>query len=150
HDLRVHCLDQRRLELDALTTRLASPHIDEAGVALATSAAWQLPDTARGADTDELARGVPLPPPGVERAHLEQLNISIANVRGELETGHHREALAHAEALMPGLASIDYPASRVAVLDLVGDARRIAGDFTGEETVRREQVRAASVARDSQ
>ena len=148
-DLRVHCLDERRLELDALTAQLATPQLDAPGAASAMTAVWELPEVATCADTDALAGGVPLPPPGAARARLDQLSASIAGVRGELAIGHHREALARAEALLPEAASIDHAAARAQLLDLVGDARRSVGDFAGEEAIRRDQVRAASEARDS-
>jgi tetratricopeptide (TPR) repeat protein/predicted Ser/Thr protein kinase len=149
-DLRVHCLDQRRLELDALTAQLASPQLDAAGVTLALTAAWELPDVAACADTDALARGVPLPPGGAARARLDQLIAAIAGVRGELAIGRPREALVRAEALVPEAPSIDHPGVRAQLLDLAGDARRSVGDFAGEEAIRRDQVRAASAARDSE
>jgi tetratricopeptide (TPR) repeat protein/predicted Ser/Thr protein kinase len=149
-DLRVHCLDQRRRELDALTTQLASPGLDATGATLALTAAWELPEIATCADTDALARGVPLPPPGAARTRLDRLSDSIASIRGELAIGRHREANARAEVLLAEAASIDHPAARAQLLDLAGDTRSSVGDFVGEEPLRRDQVRAAAAARDSE
>jgi tetratricopeptide (TPR) repeat protein len=146
HDLRVSCLDRRRVELDALTTTLASP-LDATTATHAAQAAWQLPEVAACGDVEALARGAPLPPFGPERLRVDALASEAAATRIELGLGRYREARAHAEALFARLDGIADAATRALVLRVVGKAREFAGDWKGDETIRRAEIRAATVSR---
>jgi tetratricopeptide (TPR) repeat protein len=90
-DLRMACLDQRRLALSALTGVLATA--DDGTVKSAVDAANALPPLAFCADTNDLEAAVEPPPDERTRRRVEELRARAATTKAINDTGKHEEAM---------------------------------------------------------
>jgi len=107
-DLRAECLDQRRIEMNALISRLTDKP-NEKAVRKATKAAAFLVSVRGCADRTTLRTVAPLPDDPAKRARIKQLQGDRAKMRSSRNTGDRKGWEAGIELLRKALPTVDYP-----------------------------------------
>jgi tetratricopeptide (TPR) repeat protein len=131
HDLRMACLEDRRVALRALTTVLSAA--DAAAVEKAVQAADRLPLLARCADASALLAQTPPPEdPEVARATLG-LGEQLAQVRARVELGQFQAALLEIPPLRRQAERLGYAPTIAAALHLEGLVEDALGEYAASE-----------------
>ena len=131
HDLRMACLDDRRVALRALTTVLSAA--DEAAVEKAVQAADRLPLLARCADASALLAQTP-PPDDPTVAHaVEEIGEQLAQTRARFELGQYQAALREILPLRREAERLGYAPTLAAALHLEGLLRDALGEYAASE-----------------
>ena len=146
HDLRMACLEDRRLALRALTTVLAAA--DATAVEKAVQAADRLPLLARCTDASALLAQTPPPDdPAVARA-ARDLGEQLAQTRARLELGQYQAALLEILPLRRQAERLDYAPTLAAALHLEGLLRDALGEYAASEAALLQAVTTADAGRD--
>ena len=129
-DLRMHCLDERRVELSALVDVLAAADSDV--VANAAQAVSKLDPLARCADTRRLTEALPGPDPAVAAA-VQTQQEALARARAEQLAGHNRQAQRTANAVVTHAQTLGYRPLLVEARVIEGRALRNLTEYAAAE-----------------
>ncbi len=146
-DLRMRCLEQRRLELGALTTLLAEKP-DPTVLDKAVDAAYGLPAVAGCADVDNLKALVPLPDDPAVRKRIADLEDRLRQVDVRYGAGKYQDARGLAEGIVKELGDLDYPPVVALARWQLGGARARLGDYASAEKDLYAATKAAAAAGD--
>ena len=130
-DLRMNCLERRRVEASALIDALST--IDADSLPRSVTAVVDLGDVAACADVGRLAEAAAPPGGMAARAHLAVLRLGLAAAHAKYALGAYQAALAPARAVVKGATALGYlPFTAEAEL-LEGTIETGTGDFAGAE-----------------
>ena len=146
HDLRMACLDDRRVALRALTTVLAAA--DEAAVEKAVQAADRLPLLARCADASALLAQTPPPEDPAVAGAAQQLGEQLAQTRARFELGQYQAALRELLPLRRQAERLGDAPTLAAALHLEGLLRDALGEYAASEAALLQAVITADAGRD--
>ncbi len=118
-DLRMHCLDQRKSELQALVNLFAT-RADAAMLDKAVMAALGLRRINSCADTETLRKAYPPPENPAQRKQVEQIEQSLDTVRALEKAGKYREALAAMVDLSSRAKLLGHPPTQALTLQMRG------------------------------
>ncbi|HFE44352.1 MAG TPA: tetratricopeptide repeat protein, partial [Nannocystis exedens] len=127
-DLRIACLDQQLLHVEAVVEELA--RTDKSSVQLAVKMAAQLPTLERCARTDLLTAKQPPPEDPEVAARVAALDNELVRARAKGHAGHFDEGLALTEAVLADGVPLDYEPLLARAWLTRGDLRGLRGDFT--------------------
>ena len=131
-DLRMSCLDDRRLELGALTELFAAAP-DVAVLDKAIDAAYGLPNLAACADVANLQALVPLPDAPELRARVDSLAGELRRADALTRAGKYQDARELVTTVTASLAELAYPPITARALDQLGLLETTLGDLKGGE-----------------
>ncbi|MCX4247034.1 serine/threonine-protein kinase [Paraliomyxa miuraensis] len=140
-DLRMACLEHARVELRAITERLASADLDVARNARAMLGS--LRPLAGCADLAELRAAISMPTEPEARRELEWLQVELARIQATATAGKHAEAFDELERIQHGVDAIGYPPLRARYLRLRGNSEEALGRY---DEARADTEEALSVA----
>ncbi|MDC0674439.1 serine/threonine-protein kinase [Nannocystis radixulma] len=129
------CLDERRMELAALATKLT--RADAKVVQRAVTAAAGLPPVSPCIDVHVLA-ALPSPPPVEARARTNEVRASLSQARTLLSAGKFPDGLKQVRSTLANAEALGWP-------PLIAAARKLEGDLL-ERTGAFEEAEAASLA----
>ncbi len=135
---RVACLDQRRRELNALTTLLSTP--DTRVAQRAASLTGHLPDIDTCADLEAVKSERPLPQSPDERREVLAMREKLAQVFALSEAGHTKESLALALEVDATLEQLQYTPQRAESQLRIGQLNSFLSDFDAADKHLREAV----------
>ncbi|MEP6861631.1 MAG: serine/threonine-protein kinase [Deltaproteobacteria bacterium] len=144
-DLRMGCLQRRRLEMQALVDQLVTS-ADRSRVAAAVEAVDRLPSIAACADREALTAVVPLPSDLAQRTLITALRTELANIRALLATGQWPAAERRAVAVAQRAHVLDWAPLVAETALLRGRVERQVGDGRAAEAALTEAVEAAAHA----
>ncbi|MCR9166347.1 MAG: tetratricopeptide repeat protein [Nannocystaceae bacterium] len=133
------CLQERKLDFDAVVQRLAAPEAEALNGAVAMTASLPSPDVC--ADAFSLARR-PAPPQGSEREDQQAFRAALARAEALDSTGSYAEGLEAIEAAKTSLADADSPLLAAALVT-EGNLHAHAGAYAESEAA---SLRAYSLA----
>lgn len=146
-DLRMACLDRRRLEMEAVSRALSKPPGQET-LRRAVESVRALPDLARCADVEELGAAIPLPADDSIRSRIEAVRGRITEIDARGYFGSPSEQLAAASRLSTEARSIGWPPLLAEALYSEFQAARRAGDLELAVKTGLEATKATAAARD--
>ncbi|NVB83882.1 MAG: serine/threonine protein kinase [Kofleriaceae bacterium] len=144
--LRTVCLEQRTIELRAITDLLA--HADEDVIRNAHKAVAALTPLAGCADLRALSSRVPPPADTATRIRVDALRSRLAKARAIGTAGKYTEAQAAATQLAGEAAQLGYRPLHAEALLLAGALAERAGDAKTAEAQLTQAVQAAEAGRD--
>jgi tetratricopeptide (TPR) repeat protein len=147
-DLRMTCLDRRRVELGALTGLLQKA--DPAVVEKSVSAVLSLTDVSGCADVERLATPLPLPEDVVVRAQVQMVRTELAVADAYRQLGKWGAALALAEPALVAARKTGYKPVEAEALFLTGRFLGLNGESKAAEQRLFDAVVAAAAARDDE
>jgi tetratricopeptide (TPR) repeat protein/predicted Ser/Thr protein kinase len=127
-DLRMSCLDRKRGELAALVRQLGDA--DAPTVMSAQRAAFGLSSLSTCDDVAALASPVQ-PPDPTSRVRVDELRAGLAEANALRLLGRTKPALAKAQEVVAGAASLKYRPLEAEALTLAGDLQERGGDAAG-------------------
>ena len=131
--LRMHCLDQRRENLRAVTDLLAEA--DAATVEGAVDAARGLPRLELCEDLDALTTSVPAPPDDPKiRERVAAIERKIAVGRAKREGGKYRETITIMREALAEAQEVEYRPAEAEALSVLATALERAGEMKEAET----------------
>jgi len=125
------CLEERRMELEALVTALASK--DVRVVDLAVVAAVKLNSNEPCLDAQRLARRST--PPTEEREAVRAIQAELARIDVQIQMGAYEEAITAVRAASASASALGWPPLVAAAQLLEGRALQRAGSFAESEAV---------------
>ncbi|MET0594973.1 MAG: serine/threonine-protein kinase [Polyangiaceae bacterium] len=146
-DLRMACLDRRKVQLAALTTLLAS-RADTDVLDKAANAALGLPSLDACADDAALTAAFPPPEEAALREKVGALQKKLAAAQALLDAGKPRDAFASVQAIDAESNDVDYPPLRAEVRFLLGQLQDQTGHAPEAREVLTDAARWAGKARD--
>ncbi len=148
-DLRMRCLERRRLELGAvvavLTAEASAETLDKSVPAVAG-----LPGFARCADLEALRAAYPPPQDGAVGAQIDALETQVDAAQMLERMGRYEQGLAQATALVEQARGFDYPPLLARTLLLRGLLLQRTGDLKQSEELVREAITTAVAANDAE
>lgn len=131
-DLRMHCLEKQRQQLQALVAVYESADVD--GVRRAASAAPLLAELRLCADTLGLLMAVRAPGDPMARARITALEGRLAALRARYQAGQYQPVLKEALLLASESAKLDYPPLQAEAELLLGDFQQAVGELADAES----------------
>jgi tetratricopeptide (TPR) repeat protein len=144
-DLRMGCLQRRRLEMHALVEQLVTS-ADRSRVAAAVEAVERLPPIAACADREALTAVVPLPSDLAQQTLITAQRTELANIRALLATGQWPAAERRAVEVEKKAHALDWAPLVAETALLRGRVERQVGDGRAAEAALSEAVEAAAHA----
>jgi eukaryotic-like serine/threonine-protein kinase len=123
-DLRMECLDRRRTELRALVDLLSSAEADPQTVARAIQAAQSLPPLDPCADGKSLSEEMRPPSDPDKKSRVAALRERLADLRAQMATGRHEQAMVPARQLVEDARALGYPPVTSLALRALGRLQR--------------------------
>jgi tetratricopeptide (TPR) repeat protein/predicted Ser/Thr protein kinase len=146
-DLRTRCLEQRRNEIGALTTLLASADADI--VTRAPHAVRSLRSLRDCADGAALQALVPVPRDPAMRARVDELQARFARVQALRQAGKYRDGEIEAGRLIAVAKGIGYRPAEAEALVLWGRLLVNTGAYQEAVAAQRQAIWAAEAGRDA-
>lgn len=144
-DLRMSCLNERREELDALTSLFATA--DSAMVARSTATVGALGGLDRCANVAVLMAVVPPPQDSQTRAAVDRLRQALAEVKARFRAGRYGPGLDMAVPLSAQARVLGYRPLLAETLMLLGQLQFEAGDSVASQSTLGEAVAQAEASR---
>jgi tetratricopeptide (TPR) repeat protein len=146
-DLRMHCLDRRLLDLDALLDRLeAGP--DRASLFKAVDASATPLELADCDRVERLGQLIPRPTDPVVRAKIAAQEAALATARSLTQLGRYGDALELAAPAATAAAALGYPPLEAEAVLLRAELESHTGAYPAAEESYRAAAEAAARARD--
>ncbi len=145
-DARMHCLEERRGEIDALAALFEQA--DRALVAQALGATLKLPALEACKAGRALTVVLPLPADAGLRARIEKASQQVAQANALEYTGQYASGLALAESALPEARATGHAPLLARLLLAIGKLQKGAGDYAKAEGTLHEAAGEAQVARD--
>lgn len=147
-DLRMQCLDSKRVALESRLNVLIESGVEPSVVDRAVSAVLQLPALSACADPDALTAVLPLPQDATKRQEIATLERQLARLHALDLAGKLEQARELAAKVSSESSEIDYPPVRA--LALLRLANLDVQDDNPNSAIKklREAAKAAAVARD--
>jgi len=143
--LRMSCLDQRREDLQALTTLLATA--DRPVVSRSVEATRSLTPLSRCADVVQFTMPVPLPEEPLQRQQVESLQRDASRATAMLIAGKYREVIQFTRPLVAHAREVGYRPVEAELTGLLGSALMLTGASEEAESTLKRAFMAAEAGR---
>ena len=146
-DLKMACLERRRVQLGALSA-LLSNRSDKDILDKAANASLGLPSLDTCADDAALTAAFPPPEDPALRQNVERLSKQLAAAQALLDAGKARDALAAVQSIDAEVGAIEYPPLRAELRFLLGQLQDLTGHTSEARASLTDAARLAGRARD--